>query len=137
MGIAIALEQGLIVPAILDAQNLDLISLASKSKDLGNRARGNGDPLSNQELTSGTFSTSNLGMFGTHSFTAIIVPPQSGIIALGEVKKEAKVVNDDIQIRQVMYATLSADHRVGDGAEGAVFMKEFKDLLEKPSRLLL
>ncbi len=76
-------------------------------------------------------------MFGTHSFTAIIVPPQSGIIALGEVKKEAKVVNDDIQIRQVMYATLSADHRVGDGAEGAVFMKEFKDLLEKPSRLLL
>ena len=137
LGIAIALEQGLIVPAILDAQNLDLISLASKSKDLGNRARGNGDPLSNQELTSGTFSTSNLGMFGTHSFTAIIVPPQSGIIALGEVKKEAKVVNDDIQIRQVMYATLSADHRVGDGAEGAVFMKEFKDLLEKPSRLLL
>ena len=137
LGIAIALEQGLIVPAILDSQNLDLISLASKSKDLGNRARGNGDPLSNQELTSGTFSTSNLGMFGTHSFTAIIVPPQSGIIALGEVKKEAKVVNDDIQIRQVMYATLSADHRVGDGAEGAVFMKEFKDLLEKPSRLLL
>ena len=137
LGIAIALEQGLIVPAILDAQNLDLLSLASKSKDLGNRARGNGDPLSNQELTSGTFSTSNLGMFGTHSFTAIIVPPQSGIIALGEVKKEAKVVNDDIQIRQVMYATLSADHRVGDGAEGAVFMKEFKDLLEKPSRLLL
>ena len=137
LGIAIALEQGLIVPAILDAQNLDLISLASKSKDLGNRARGNGDPLSNQELTSGTFSTSNLGMFGTHAFTAIIVPPQSGIIALGEVKKEAKVINDDIQIRQIMYATLSADHRVGDGAEGALLMKEFKELLEKPSRLLL
>lgn len=137
LGIAIALEQGLIVPAILDAQNLDLISLASKSKDLGNRAKGNGDPLSNQELTSGTFSTSNLGMFGTHAFTAIIVPPQSGIIALGEVKKEAKVINDDIQIRQIMYATLSADHRVGDGAEGALLMKEFKELLEKPSRLLL
>ena len=127
----------MIVPAILDAQNLDLLSLASKSKDLGNRARGNGDPLSNQELTSGTFSTSNLGMFGTHAFTAIIVPPQSGIIALGEVKKEAKVINDDIQIRQIMYATLSADHRVGDGAEGAFLMKEFKELLRKAFQAII
>jgi len=137
LGIAIALEQGLIVPAVLDAQNLDLISLAVKSKDLGNRAKGNGDPLSNEELTSGTFSTSNLGMFGTHSFTAIIVPPQSGIIALGVVKKEPKIINNEIQIRQIMYATMSADHRVGDGAEAAIFMNEFKQLLEKPSRLLL
>jgi len=137
LGIAIALEQGLIVPAILDAQNLDLISLATKSKDLGNRAKGNGNPLSNEELTKGTFSTSNLGMFGTHSFTAIIVPPQSGIIALGVVKKEPKIINNEIQIRQMMFATMSADHRVGDGAEGAIFMNEFKQLLEKPSRLLL
>jgi pyruvate dehydrogenase E2 component (dihydrolipoamide acetyltransferase) len=137
LGIAIALEQGLIVPAILNAQNLDLISLASKSKDLGNRAKGKGSPLSNEELTTGTFSTSNLGMFGTHSFTAIIVPPQSGIIALGVVKKEPKVINNEIQIRQIMFATMSADHRVGDGAEGAIFMNEFKQLLEKPSRLLL
>lgn len=137
LGIAIALEQGLIVPAILNAQNLDLISLAAKSKDLGNRAKGKGSPLSNEELTTGTFSTSNLGMFGTHSFTAIIVPPQSGIIALGVVKKEPKVINNEIQIRQIMFATMSADHRVGDGAEGAIFMNEFKQLLEKPSRLLL
>ena len=120
-----------------DAQNLDLVSLSKQSKDLGSRSRGNGNPLSNEELTKGTFSTSNLGMFGTHAFTAIIVPPQSGIIALGEVKKEPKVVDNKVEIRDIMYATLSADHRVGDGAEGAVFMKEFSQLLEKPSRLLL
>lgn len=137
LGIAIALEQGLIVPAILDSQNLDLITLSKQSKDLGSRARGKGNPLSNEELTKGTFSTSNLGMFGTHAFTAIIVPPQSGIIALGEVKKEPKVVDNKIEIRDIMYATLSADHRVGDGAEGAIFMNEFRQLLEKPSRLLL
>ena len=137
LGIAIALEQGLIVPAILDSQNLDLVSLSKQSKDLGSRARGKGNPLSNEELTKGTFSTSNLGMFGTHAFTAIIVPPQSGIIALGEVKKEPKVVNNKIEIKDIMYATLSADHRVGDGAEGAIFMNEFRQLLEKPSRLLL
>ena len=69
--------------------------------------------------------------------SAIIVPPQSGIIALGEVKKEAKVIDNKIEIRDVMLATLSADHRVGDGAEGAIFMNEFRQLLQKPSRLLL
>ena len=137
LGIAIALEQGLIVPSIMDSQNLDLVSLSKQAKDLGSRARGKGNPLSNEELTKGTFSTSNLGMFGTHAFTATIVPPQSGIIALGEVKKEAKVLNNKIEIREIMYATLSADHRVGDGAEGAIFMNEFRQLLEKPSRLLL
>ncbi len=137
IGIAIALEQGLIVPAIIDSQNLDLVSLSKQSKDLGSRARGKGNPLSNEELTKGTFSTSNLGMFGTHAFTAIIVPPQSGIIALGEVKKDAKVVDNKIEIKDIMYATLSADHRVGDGAEGAIFMNEFRQLLQKPSRLLL
>ena len=137
LGIAIALEQGLIVPAILDSQNLDLFALSVASKNLGNRARGNGENLTNDELTGATFSTSNLGMFGTHSFTAIIVPPQSGIIALGTVKKEPKVINDQILVREIMYATLSADHRVGDGAEAAIFMNEFKQNLEKPTRLLL
>ena len=137
LGIAIALEQGLIVPAVMDSQNLDLVNLSIQAKDLGARARGNGNPLSNEELTKGTFSTSNLGMFGTHAFTAIIVPPQSGIIALGEVKKEAKVIDNKIEIRDIMLATLSADHRVGDGAEGAIFMNEFRQLLQKPSRLLL
>ena len=137
LGIAIALEQGLIVPAILDSQNLDLFALSIASKSLGNKARGNGENLTNDELTGATFSTSNLGMFGTHSFTAIIVPPQSGIIALGAVKKEPKVINHQILVREIMYATLSADHRVGDGAEGAIFMNEFKQNLEKPTRLLL
>ena len=121
----------------MDSQNLDLVNLSIQAKDLGARARGNGNPLSNAELTKGTFSTSNLGMFGTHAFTAIIVPPQSGIIALGEVKKEAKVIDNKIEIRDIMLATLSADHRVGDGAEGAIFMNEFRQLLQKPSRLLL
>ena len=137
IGVAIALEAGLIVPALIGVQNMSLMDVASASKDLGARARGEGGSLTQEELTAGTFSTSNLGMFGTDTFAAIIVPPQAGILAVGAVKPTPVVMEDEIVVRQMMNATISADHRVGDGAEAAILLNEFKDNLERPLRLIL
>ena len=137
IGVAIALEAGLIVPALIGVQNMSLVDVANASKDLGARARGEGGSLTQEELTDGTFSTSNLGMFGTDTFAAIIVPPQAGILAVGAVKPTPVVHDDEIVVRQVMNATVSADHRVGDGAEAAVLLNEVKDNLERPLRLIL
>ncbi len=137
IGVAIALEQGLIVPAIMRAQQMSLVEISRAAKDIGKRARGDGGTLTQEELTMGTFGTSNLGMFGTDVFAAIIVPPQSGIIAVGAVKPTPAVHNDEIAIRQVMNTTISADHRVGDGAEAAVFLREVQRNLENPTRLIV
>ncbi len=137
IGVAIALEEGLIVPAVMRAQNMSLVEISRAARDLGKRARGDGGTLTQDELTLGTFGTSNLGMFGTDVFAAIIVPPQAGIIAVGAVKPTPAVHNDEIAIRQVMHATISADHRVGDGAEAAVFLREVQRNLENPTRLIV
>ncbi len=137
IGVAIALEAGLIVPALIGVQSMSLVDVASASKDLGARARGEGGSLTQEELTAGTFSTSNLGMFGTDTFAAIIVPPQAGILAVGAVKPTPIVLDDEIVVRQMMNATISADHRVGDGAEAAILLNEVKDNLERPLRLIL
>ncbi len=137
IGVAIALEAGLIVPALIGVHNMSLVDVANATKDLGSRARGDGGTLTQEELTGGTFSTSNLGMFGIDTFAAIIVPPQAGILAVGAVKPTPVVEGDDIVVRQVMNATVSADHRVGDGAEAAVLLNEVKDNLERPLRLIL
>ena len=137
VGIAIALEQGLIVPALMRAQNMSLVDVSRAVRDLGKRARGEGGTLTQEELTLGTFGTSNLGMFGTDVFAAIIVPPQSGILAVGAVKPTPVVRHNEIVIRQVMNATISADHRVGDGAEAAVFIGEVQKNLENPARLIV
>ncbi len=137
IGVAIALEAGLIVPALIGVQSMSLVDVANASKDLGARARGEGGSLTQEELTAGTFSTSNLGMFGTDTFAAIIVPPQAGILAVGAVKPTPVVVDDEIVVRQMMNATISADHRVGDGAEAAILLNEVKDNLERPLRLIL
>ncbi len=137
IGVAIALEAGLIVPAIVGVHNMSLVDVANASKDLGRRARGDGGTLTQQELTDGTFSTSNLGMFGIDTFAAIIVPPQAGILAVGAVKATPVVEDGEIVVRQMMNATVSADHRVGDGAESAILLNEVKDNLERPLRLIL
>lgn len=137
IGVAIALEQGLIVPAIMRAQTMSLVEISRAAKDLGKRARGEGGSLTQEELTMGTFGTSNLGMFGTDVFSAIIVPPQSGIIAVGAVKPTPVVRKDEIVVRQIMNATISADHRVGDGAEAARFLSEVQGNLENPARLIV
>ena len=137
IGVAIALEAGLIVPALLGVHNMSLVDISNASKDLGSRARGDGGTLTQEELTGGTFSTSNLGMFGIDTFAAIIVPPQAGILAVGAVKPTPVVQDGEVVVRQVMNATVSADHRVGDGAEAAVLLNEVKDSLERPLRLIL
>ena len=137
LGVAIALDEGLIVPAVIGIQNMSLIEISQAVRDLGRRARGEGGTLTQDEMTKGTFGTSNLGMFGTDTFAAIIVPPNAGIIAVGAVKAKPIVNNDNVEVGQMMNATISADHRVGDGAEAAIFLSEFQKTLENPVRLML
>ncbi len=137
LGVAIALEEGLIVPAVLGIQNMSLLEISRAVRDLGARARGEGGTLTQAEMTGGTFGTSNLGMFGTDTFAAIIVPPNAGIIAVGSVKEKPIVKDGKIVVGKMMNATISADHRVGDGAEAAILLSEFQKTLENPARLML
>jgi pyruvate dehydrogenase E2 component (dihydrolipoamide acetyltransferase) len=137
IGVAIALEVGLMVPAILRTQNMSLLEISAATKDLANRVRGEGGALTQEENTAGTFSISNMGMLGVDNFQAIIVPPQSAILAVGAVAQQPVVRDGDIVIRQMMKASLSADHRVTDGAEGGVFLGEIRRLLENPVSLLV
>ncbi|MFP6679308.1 MAG: dihydrolipoamide acetyltransferase family protein [Dehalococcoidia bacterium] len=137
IGIAIALDVGLIVPAIMRTQNMSLLEISSATKDLANRVRGEGGSLSQEENTAGTFSISNMGMLGVDTFQAIIVPPQSAILAVGAVAPTPVVRDGEIVVRQMMRASLSADHRVTDGAEGGVFLGEIRRLLENPVSLMV
>ena len=135
IGLAIAEEEGLIVPSIMDCANRSLMDIAAASKDLAERARGG--TLHPQEYTGGTFAISNLGMFDVSSFVAIIYPPQTAVLAVGTVQKRPVVRDDEIAIAQMMTATLSCDHRVVDGAEAARFIVEVKHHLENPVSLLV
>ena len=136
VGIAMAVEDGLIMPAIVGAGAMSLREVAQASKDLADRAMQG--TLSPDEYSGGTFAISNMGMMGVTSFVAIIQPPQSAVLAVGAVQKRPIVTdNDQIVVRQMMTATLSADHRIVDGAEGATFINEIKDLLENPLSIIL
>jgi pyruvate dehydrogenase E2 component (dihydrolipoamide acetyltransferase) len=136
IGIVVGLEDGLIVPIVHQVDTMNLRTLAGKTHDLKQKAKGGG--LSNLDLTGGTFTISNLGMFGINSFIAVINPPESAILALGATIKRAIVNNkDEIIIRPVMSATLSVDHRVVDGILAAKFLNSFKEFLEEPSLLLI
>ena len=136
VGVAMAVEEGLILPAIVGAGGMSLKEIAQASKDLSDRAQQG--TLSPQEYSGGTFAVSNMGMMGVTSFVAIIQPPQSAVLAVGAVQKRPVVTDDDqIVVRQMMTATLSADHRIVDGAEGAMFLNEIKDLLENPLGIIL
>ncbi len=136
IGIAIALDEGLIVPAIMGCQNKSLAEIARASGDLGQRAQGG--TLRTEEYTGSTFSISNLGMFGAiDSFAAIIFPPNAAVLAVGTVKEQPVVREGQITVAQIMKGTISVDHRVADGAEGAQFLMELKRHLENPVSLLL
>ena len=135
VGIAVALEQGLIVPAVSQCQDKSLAEIAAASRDLIDRAHGG--TLRAEEYTGGTFAVSNLGMFDVDSFTAIIFPPNSAVLAVGAVKEQPVVREGEIKAAQIMKATLSTDHRVADGAEAAQFLMEVKRYLENPVSLLL
>ena len=135
IGIAIALEAGLIVPGISGCESKSLAEIAVASRDL--IARANSGTLRNEEYSGTTFSISNLGTFDVDSFAAIIFPPHAAVIAVGTVKEQAVVREGQLAVGQIMKATLSVDHRVADGAEAAVFLVEVKKLLEKPVSLIL
>ena len=135
IGVAIALPEGLIVPAVLGCEAKTLEEISTTAKDLAQRAKGEGSPLNQEENSGGTFSVSNLGMFDIEEFTAIIVPPQSAILSVGKAREEAIVENGEIKISQRMKMTLSVDHRVNDGAEAAMFLGELKTILETPSQI--
>ena len=135
IGIAIALEAGLIVPGISNCQEKSLHQIAAASKDL--IARANNGTLRNEEYSGTTFSVSNLGMFEVDSFAAIIFPPHAAVLAVGAVKSQPVVRDGELAVGQVMKATLSTDHRVADGAEAAQFLVEIKKLLENPVSLIL
>ena len=135
IGIAIGLPEGLIVPAVLECERKSLVEIAKETKDLGQRARAG--RLRQEEATAGTFSISNLGMFHVDSFVAIIVTPQSSVLATGTVRPMPVVRDDAVVIRQMMEATLSADHRMGNGTDAARFINEIKRLLESPLLLVV
>ena len=135
VGIAMAVEDGLLMPAIMGCEDMSLKDIAAASKDIADRAQNGA--LRPDEYTGGTFGISNLGMFDVSTFVAIIQPPQSAILAVGTVDKKPVVRDDQIVVRQIMNATISADHRVVDGAEGAQFLIQVKRLLENPLALIL
>jgi pyruvate dehydrogenase E2 component (dihydrolipoamide acetyltransferase) len=135
VAIGVALDDGLIAPAILDVGNKTLGTIAAEARDLAGRARGG--KLSADEYTAGTFTITNLGAFGVETLIGIINPPQAAILGVGSVMPQAVVRDGQIVVRQVMKVALSADHRVTDGAEGARFIKEIQGLLENPAALAI
>ena len=135
IAVAIAGEEGLIVPAILDCGSKTLRELSQMVKDLANRSASG--TLNNQEYTGGTFAISNLGMFDVTGFLAIIHPPQSAVLAVGTVSEKPVVRDGELAVANIMNATISADHRIVDGVEGAEFIVEVKRLLENPMGLIV
>ena len=134
MGVAVAVDAGLIVPVIKDADLMRLEEISVVAKDLAARAKNN--RLRPDEYKGSTFTVSNLGMFGLKAFTAIINTPESGILAVGAIEKTPVVVDDEIAIRPIMNLTLTYDHRVVDGAPAAQFLKQVKTYLENPCLML-
>jgi len=128
IGIAVALEDGLIVPVIRDADKKDLIQIAKAIHDLSTRARER--KLSVDEIQNGTFTITNYGSGGSIFGTPIIFPPQVGILGVGKVVKRPVVINDAIAIRDMVYLSLSFDHRVIDGAQADLFLSAIKEFLE-------
>lgn len=134
LGVAVATDDGLIVPVIRSAGQKSLRHISAETRDLAGRARER--KLQPEEYTGSTFSVSNLGMFDIEHFTAIINPPEAGILAVGRIAPVPVVVGGKVEVRRRMRLTMSCDHRVIDGAAGAQFMKTLKMLLENPLALV-
>ena len=134
VGIAVAAPQGLVVPVIRDAARKTIQEIARARADLVGRARDN--KLTLADLEGGTFTISNLGMFGVEQFTAVLNPPQVAILAVGAVKEEAVVRDGELEIAPILRMTLTCDHRAIDGADGAQFLQTLVALLEQPTLAL-
>jgi len=130
IGVAVAIEDGLIVPVIRDADRKTLTELAREAHDLTARARSR--RLTPDELAGGTFTISNLGMYGIRQFTAVINPPQAAILAIGEATRQPVVRGEQVAVGTTMSLTLSIDHRAVDGATAAAFLTGLRDLIEDP-----
>jgi pyruvate dehydrogenase E2 component (dihydrolipoamide acetyltransferase) len=136
LSFAVAIAEGLITPIIKEAQNKSLIQISGEAKALAAKAKEG--KLKPDEFQGGTFTVSNLGMLGIDRFSAIINPPQAAILAVGNIVKKPVVgANDEIVVGHRQSITLSCDHRVVDGAVGAAYLKELRELIEKPALLLL
>jgi len=134
VGVAVALEAGLIAPALLGADRLDLVETAAALRDLVERARGG--KLRGSEINDATFTLSNLGMFDVSAFTAIVTPPQVAILATGRAIERFVPDGGEPRVVSMLTATLSADHRAVDGADAARFLEAFKGAIEDPRSLL-
>lgn len=134
IGIAVSLDDGLVVPVVRSAEALSVSALGRSIADLATRARDGG--LKPDEMQGGSFSVSNLGMFGTRSFSAIINPPQAGILAVGAARQAPVVVDGALEVGTVMAVTLSADHRAWDGALAARWLAAFQARIENPLTIL-
>jgi pyruvate dehydrogenase E2 component (dihydrolipoamide acetyltransferase) len=135
VGVAVAIEEGLITPIVRAADQKSLSEIATEIRDLAERARHR--KLRPEEYLGASFSVSNLGMFGIDEFTAIINPPEAAILAVGAMSAKPVVRNNELVIRQMMRVTMSCDHRVVDGATGAKFLQTFKKILENPLFLVV
>jgi pyruvate dehydrogenase E2 component (dihydrolipoamide acetyltransferase) len=135
VGVAVAIEDGLITPVVRAANQKSLSQIAAEVRELAERARSK--RLKPEEYTGATFSISNLGMFGIDEFTAVINPPEGAILAVGAMTAKPVVRENEIVIRQMMRVTMSCDHRVIDGATGAKFLQTFKKILENPLYLVV
>lgn len=130
IGMAVAVEDGLVVPVIRFADQKNLTLISTEAKELAQKAQNK--KLTPQEMEGSTFTISNLGMFGIEDFTAIINEPNAGILAIGAIRQAPAVINGEIKVANMMKVTLSSDHRVVDGAVGAKFLQTFKAALEEP-----
>jgi len=135
IGLAVAIPDGLITPIVLDCWNRGILSIDAELKGLIDKALNN--KLKPEEFMGATFTITNLGSYGIHDFTAVINPPGSAILAVGEARREPVIGADDqIEVRTNMVLSLSCDHRVIDGAEGALFMQDLRTLMENPIQAL-
>ena len=135
IGVAVAVEQGLIVPVLRNADQRGILDIARETQRLAESTREG--KLRPEEFSGGTFTVSNLGMYDVDSFTAVINPPESAILAVGSITPTPVVVDGQVVVRNRMKVTLSSDHRAIDGATAARFLQEVKRLLEEPFGLVL
>jgi pyruvate dehydrogenase E2 component (dihydrolipoamide acetyltransferase) len=135
VAMAVAVEDGLITPVLFDADRMTLWEISEKARELAKKARER--RLMPEEYTGATFTVSNLGMFGIDQFTAIINPPEAGILAIGGVEEKPVVIEGQLEVRQRMRVTMSCDHRAVDGATGAKFLQTVKRYIENPLSLII
>jgi 2-oxoglutarate dehydrogenase E2 component (dihydrolipoamide succinyltransferase) len=135
VGVAVGTPQGLVVPVLRDADKMSFADIEARIADFGRRARDG--KLTIQEMTGGTFTISNGGVYGSMMSMPILNPPQSGILGLHKIEKRPVVVDNEIVVRSMMYVALSYDHRIVDGREAVTFLVRMKEMIEDPQRLLI